>query len=68
MSPRHYRRQVLRAAEAAQVSVAVGVRRYIVIPKRPEGTEGWREERLRDLVTRDSMVGVTTAKGPGSVA
>src|SRR5680860_552976 len=29
--------------------------RYLVIPKRPDGTEGWPEERLAELVTRDSM-------------
>jgi nitrile hydratase len=32
--------------------------RYIVLPMRPDGTEGWSEERLADLVTRDSMIGV----------
>jgi nitrile hydratase len=31
--------------------------RFIVLPMRPEGTEGWSEERLADLVTRDSMIG-----------
>ena len=31
--------------------------RYLVIPMRPEGTEGWPEERLARLVTRDSMIG-----------
>ncbi|HEV8016034.1 MAG TPA: nitrile hydratase subunit alpha [Stellaceae bacterium] len=31
--------------------------RFIVIPQRPTGTEGWDEEDLADLVTRDSMVG-----------
>jgi nitrile hydratase len=31
--------------------------RYMVLPMRPEGTEGWTEERLADLVTRDSMIG-----------
>ena len=56
------------AAESAQVSAAAGVRRYMVIPRRPEGTEGWREERLQELVTRDSMVGVTPAKSPGAAA
>ena len=51
----------------AQVSAAVGVRRYIVIPRQPEGTEGWGEDRLKDLVTRDSMVGATPARSPGAV-
>ena len=32
--------------------------RYIVIPQRPPGTEGWSEEQLQRLVTRDTMVGV----------
>lgn len=33
--------------------------RYLVIPKRPQGTEGMTEEELAALVTRDSMIGVT---------
>jgi nitrile hydratase len=32
--------------------------RYVVVPMRPPGTEGWSEERLAALVTRDSMIGV----------
>lgn len=32
--------------------------RYWVLPQRPAGTDGWSEERLADLVTRDSMIGV----------
>ena len=32
--------------------------RYLVVPLRPEGTEGWTEARLAQLVTRDAMVGV----------
>jgi nitrile hydratase len=32
--------------------------RYLVIPVRPAGTEGMSEEKLADLVTRDSMIGV----------
>ena len=31
--------------------------RYLVLPLRPEGTEGWAAERLQTLVTRDSMIG-----------
>ena len=31
--------------------------RYMVLPERPVGTEGWSEERLASLVTRDSMIG-----------
>jgi nitrile hydratase subunit alpha len=33
--------------------------RYLVLPERPAGTEGWSEEGLAALVTRDSMIGVT---------
>ena len=36
--------------------------RYLVLPMRPEGTQGWSEERLAGLVTRDCMVGVTVPK------
>jgi nitrile hydratase len=32
--------------------------RYIVVPRRPAGTDGWDEARLAALVTRDSMIGV----------
>lgn len=32
--------------------------RYMVLPQRPEGTDGWSEEQLAAIVTRDSMVGV----------
>ncbi|MEO8143824.1 MAG: nitrile hydratase subunit alpha [Betaproteobacteria bacterium] len=32
--------------------------RYLVIPMRPRGTEGWSEERLAKIVTRDAMIGV----------
>jgi nitrile hydratase subunit alpha len=32
--------------------------RYLVLPMRPPGTDGWSEERLANLVNRDSMIGV----------
>ena len=38
--------------------------RYIVVPRRPAGTEGWEPERLAALVTRDCMIGVTVPKSP----
>jgi nitrile hydratase len=38
--------------------------RYLVLPVRPDGTEGFSEEELAALVTRDSLIGVTTAKAP----
>jgi nitrile hydratase len=42
--------------------------RYIVVPMRPAGTEGWSEEQLADLVTRDSMIGTGLAKQPVEAA
>jgi len=35
--------------------------RYLVLPLRPEGTDGWDEQRLAGLVTRDALIGVATA-------
>ena len=40
--------------------------RYLVVPQRPEGADGWSEERLAALVTRDSMIGVGLALSPES--
>jgi len=40
--------------------------RYLVIPERPAGTEGWPEEQLAELVTRDSMIGTGLAKSPAA--
>jgi nitrile hydratase len=36
--------------------------RYLVLPMRPEGTDGWSEERLAGLVSRDCMIGVAIPK------
>ncbi len=38
--------------------------RYFVLPERPAGTEGWSEERLAGIVTRDSMIGVDKVRRP----
>ena len=38
--------------------------RFLVLPMRPAGTEGWNEDRLAELVTRDSMIGTGLAKNP----
>ena len=37
--------------------------RYLVLPERPSGTEGWDEARLAALVSRDSMIGVARVEG-----
>lgn len=42
--------------------------RYLVLPMRPQGTEGWNEERLAGLVTRDSMIGTGLASSPDNVS
>jgi len=42
--------------------------RYLVLPERPAGTDGWSEERLVELVTRDAMIGTGLAKIPGDAA
>jgi nitrile hydratase len=59
-------RAVLRETFTFDVPDSVEVRvwdsssemRYWVLPQRPAGTEGWTEEQLAALVTRDSMIGV----------
>jgi len=38
--------------------------RYLVVPQRPQGTEGFSEEQLAALVTRDSMIGTGLALSP----
>lgn len=59
-------RKVLREAFSFEVPESVEVRvwdsssemRYWVLPQRPAGTDGWTEEQLLGLVTRESMIGV----------
>ena len=41
--------------------------RYLVIPMRPAGTEGWSEEKLAELVTRDSMIGTGLREAVGNM-
>jgi nitrile hydratase subunit alpha len=38
--------------------------RFLVVPMRPAGTDGWSEEQLAELVTRDCMVGTGLPKSP----
>ena len=42
--------------------------RYLVLPMRPAGTQGWTEEKLATLVTRDSMIGTGLPLLPTQVA
>jgi nitrile hydratase alpha subunit len=36
--------------------------RYVVVPMRPKGTEGWTEDQLAEILTRDTLVGVTVPR------
>ncbi len=38
--------------------------RNLVLPMRPGGTDGWSEEALMDLMSRDSLIGAGLAKIP----
>lgn len=42
--------------------------RYLVVPMRPTGTDGWTQEQLAELVTRDSMIGTGMALPPSAAA
>jgi nitrile hydratase len=42
--------------------------RYLVVPMRPEGADGFSEEQLAGLVTRDSMIGTGLARAPGAAS
>jgi nitrile hydratase len=42
--------------------------RYLVLPERPQGTDGWSEEDLAALVSRDSMIGTAKAYEPERLA
>ncbi|AOZ01497.1 nitrile hydratase subunit alpha [Cupriavidus sp. USMAHM13] len=42
--------------------------RYLVLPMRPAGTEGWDQAALAGLVTRDAMIGTGVALAPSSIA
>ena len=56
--------------EGTQINVwdSTSEMRYLVLPQRPEGTEGWGEEELAELVTRNSMIGVEKAREPEPTA
>jgi nitrile hydratase len=42
--------------------------RYMVLPMRPQGTQGWSEEKLAKLVTRDAMIGTGLPLAAGSLS
>src|SRR5262249_41809156 len=58
----------LPAGTAIRVWDSTAETRFIVLPMRPAGTDGWSEEKLAGLVTRDSMIGSGLAKAASDVA
>jgi nitrile hydratase len=52
---------------AVRVHDSTADMRYLVLPVRPEGTEGMDEAALAELVTRDSMIGVSVRRAPAGV-
>jgi nitrile hydratase len=59
---------VLPASTEIRVWDSTAETRFLVVPMRPAGTEGWSEEKLARLVTRDSMIGTGLPKNPNEVA
>ena len=51
---------------AVRVHDSLADLRYLVLPRRPAGTEGWDEEKLASIVTRDCMVGIAVPTSPAS--
>ncbi len=47
-----------------RVSDSTAMVRFLVLPRRPDGTESYSEEELAALVTRDTMIGVVPARVP----
>ena len=58
----------LPAATEIRVWDSTAETRYLVVPMRPVGTEGWSEEQLAKLITRDCMIGAGLPKDPSEVA
>jgi nitrile hydratase len=59
---------VLPATTEIRVWDSTAETRFLVLPMRPAGTEGWSEDRLATLVTRDSMIGTGLAQRPDQAA
>ena len=49
---------------AVRVHDSLATLRYLVLPRRPAGTEDWSEAQLAEIVTRDTLVGVVDPKAP----
>ncbi|MEM7723634.1 MAG: nitrile hydratase subunit alpha [Pseudomonadota bacterium] len=59
---------ILPEATRIEVHDSTAEMRYLVIPQRPAGTDGWSEDALSKLVTRDSMIGTGLALSPEAAA
>jgi len=55
----------LPAATEIRVWDSTAETRFMVLPQRPAGTEGWSEQRLAGLVTRDCMIGTGLPRDAG---
>ena len=55
---------VLPGAQRVRVWDSTAEMRYLVLPLRPSGTDGWDEDALAALVSRDAMIGTALAEGP----
>ena len=55
---------VLPEGKEVQVWDSTSEVRYLVIPEKPAGAEGWSEEKLTSIVTRNSMIGTEIVKVP----
>jgi nitrile hydratase len=55
---------VLPEGQAIRVWDSTAEMRYLVVPERPDGTDGFGEEQLADLVSRDAMIGTAVARAP----
>lgn len=55
------------AETRVQVHDSTAEIRYLVIPQRPDGSQGWSEQQLRQLVTRNAMIGTGMALSPEDI-
>jgi len=58
----------LPAGQSVRVWDSTAEVRYLIVPMRPDGCQGWDEGRLAALVTRDSMIGTGLPRAPGDIA
>ncbi|MEC8196960.1 MAG: nitrile hydratase subunit alpha, partial [Pseudomonadota bacterium] len=59
---------IIPANRKIEVHDSTSEMRYLVVPQRPDGTEGWDAQKLATLVTRNSMIGTEFALNAGSLS